>query len=316
MLSCLILFSPEKDATTVAFHNKDYDMSYQKLYAVAEKKGLKLYRAALDWYDPINQEFVRAWRFENGSWVLGGALCPDILYDKTSNVPENQLLLDLLAKRFPLINDPAFTRIASNKYQVGQLLSKYCKPYFRVTTQAERVQALAAIPGESVVSKPEFGSGGVGVVIGTKQQIQQMELPSPVLLQEFIDSSRGIPDITAGHHDLRLVFINETLIYSYIRTPKKGSLLANVAQGGHMEIVAPQRLPTILQPAITAVHQAFSRFHKKIYTIDFIFDEQGNPWIVELNTKPGVYFSAHQESVQEAFYTALVEELLSLAPTK
>jgi glutathione synthase/RimK-type ligase-like ATP-grasp enzyme len=211
-----------------------------------------------------------------------------------------------------MVNSPKFTEIASSKLKTSLLLPQHFKPYHKISNQAGLEKAFSQIKGKYIVLKPDIGSGGTGVIIETPEKVRQLNLDYPLILQEFIDSSRGIPGITQGPHDLRLVFINDDLIYSYIRVPKEGSFLANVAQGGSMATVDLSDLPDSLAPLIRDVAEAFSAFPKKIYTIDIMFDENVRPWIVELNTMPGIYFSPNQKETCDHFYSKLIQELKTL----
>jgi glutathione synthase/RimK-type ligase-like ATP-grasp enzyme len=125
-------------------------------------------------------------------------------------------------------------------------------------------------------------------------------------LQEFIDSSLGVPGISSGLHDLRLVFVNNKLIYSYIRKPQKGSFLANLSQGGSLVIIPSKKLPQSLFPIVKYVQQTFATFNPKIYSIDFMFDKKKRPWIVELNSMPGLFFTPAEKKFMFAMYKELL----------
>jgi D-alanine-D-alanine ligase-like ATP-grasp enzyme len=109
-------------------------------------------------------------------------------------------------------------------------------------------------------------------------------------------------------HDLRLVFVNDKLIYSYIREPKDGSYLANLAQGGKLIIVPKSKLPKALNPIVKYINETLSSFKNRIYAIDFMFDEKGKPWIVELNSMPGLFFTPEEKPYMMEMY----KELLNL----
>lgn len=287
-----------------------YREAYELLYPLAQKEGLQLYRSSLSSYDLAQGVFREAWTYnEENGWHEVYNVKPDLLEDRSRFTPENHAFKMELAKKVPMLNNPEFTKIANSKFETSELLPQHFKIYRRVANDKELEEVLSLISGKLVVAKPEFGSGGTGVLIETPEQLRTMQLAYPLILQEFIDSSHGIPGITPSYHDLRLVFINDHLIYSYIRIPKAGSLLANVAQGGHMEIIPTAKLPASLSPIIEDVKKVFARFPRKIYTIDLMFDEQARPWIVELNTMPGVYFSPGQEKERDRFYAALIQEL-------
>jgi len=125
-------------------------------------------------------------------------------------------------------------------------------------------------------------------------------------LQEFIDSSKGVPGVSHYLHDLRLVCVNEQIIYSYIREPKAGSFLANLAQGGRLIIVPRKKLPASLFPIIKQANEIFATFSPRIYSIDFMFDEKKKPWVVELNSMPGLYFTPEEKPYMIEMYQALL----------
>ncbi|TXG77166.1 hypothetical protein E6Q11_03295 [Candidatus Dojkabacteria bacterium] len=313
MKNVVIVFGGNMQPSDPPFSRHHYQQAYELLYPMAEAAGLTLYRAPLLWFDFEKNVFTQAWAFnQNKGWHLVSDVRPDLIEDRTNFSEENQAKKNRLAKLFPLFNDPEFTKVANSKYETSLLFPQYFKPYHRINSKDALLQTLETIKGDSVVIKPEFGSGGKGVIIDTPTNIQRLALDYPLMLQEFIDSSHGIPGITPGYHDLRLVFINEELIYSYIRIPKEGSLLANVAQGGTMEIIEPHQLPATLDPIIHDVQKVFTRFPRKTYTIDVLFDETAQPWIVELNTMPGVYFAPGQEVTRDHFYRALINDFQAI----
>lgn len=102
------------------------------------------------------------------------------------------------------------------------------------------------------------------------------------------------------------MFVNDSLIYSYIRSPQPHSYLANLAQGGSLLIVPAEKLPDSLTPIIEHSRKTFSSFNPKIYTIDVMFDETERPWVVELNSMPGLYFTPEEKPSMERLYAELL----------
>lgn len=294
------------------FSRSKYQAAYELFYPLAEAASLKLYRAPLAWFNFEKNLFDQAWTYDYSlGWHVVQTVKPDLIEDRAAYSPKNHELKLRLAQLFPLLNHPEFSKIANSKYATSLLLPQHFKPYHKVDSTDALEKTLSCLKGNFIVAKPEFGSGGEGVIIETRDNLleQKSSLKYPLILQEFIDSSHGIPSITPGHHDLRLVFINDELVYSYIRIPKEGSLLANIAQGGTMEIVPSEKLPSSIDKIILDVQRVFAHFPRKIYTIDIIFDESARPWIVELNTMPGIYFEPGQESTRDLFYTKLIQTL-------
>lgn len=313
----LTLYTSHDAGPTVPFSDRKYQRCYETLYSIAEELGLHLCRAPLNWYDAEGDVFRNAWEFVDEAWRLSGPVKPDLVYDKTSGRSAHDPMRALIISRYRFMDDPAFTLFANDKYETSRQLPQHFKPYRKLSNSAELNDFLATSTGERIVIKPIIGSGGQGVHIVTKEEATRLDLSFPVIAQEFIDSSHGIPGITDTYHDLRMVFIGEELVYAYVRTPKDGSFLANIAQGGNMKIIPASSLPESLNPIVSDVQELFSRFPQKTYTIDVMFDETGKPWIIEFNTMPGMYFPPEEEATMRRIYTRLIEELkgfLAAAP--
>lgn len=290
-----------------------YQLCYEYLFRLAEAHGVKMYRASYEWFNKERNSFDHAWTYENGIWVRANDIQPDVIWDKLSPGKKYHAFKEYLSSVFPILNDPQFTKVANDKYEVARMFPDFMKQSTRVKTGAELKKTIEQMPGNMIVLKPIVGSGGKGVQIISREEAETYFVEEPMIVQEFIDSSKGIPGIVKGTHDLRLIFVNDELIYSYIRQPAEGSYLANLAQGGSMFIVEPDNLPETLQPAIHAVQEQFREYPGKIYTIDFMFDESRKPWIIELNTMPGMYFSEGQEDEQARFYHSLIDTIIETA---
>lgn len=282
-----------------------YRECYSYFYNLAEKMGLDIYRASFTWYDQEKKEFTYAWRFKDGKWQRVESVKPDLVYDKAPYRPETFIVKKQVAQNFLMFNDPDFDFIASSKLFTSLIFPQYFKKYYKFSTQEELQRVCEKIKGELVVLKPSSGSGGKDICILNREEIAKFIPDQTMIAQEFIDSSKGIKGIVDSVHDLRLVFIGNELIYSYIRIPAQGSLLANLAQGGEMHLVEEKMLPESLKPIIEEVQDKFSVYPDKIYTIDLMFDEKQKPWIVELNTMPGMFFAKGQEEVREKMYGSL-----------
>lgn len=102
------------------------------------------------------------------------------------------------------------------------------------------------------------------------------------------------------------MFIEDEFIYAYARIPAKGSDLANISQGGTILPMQRDNIPTSLRPMINDIRDIFDIFRYKVYAVDIMFDENGQPWIIELNNKPGLFFSDKQKNEQDKMFSRLV----------
>jgi glutathione synthase/RimK-type ligase-like ATP-grasp enzyme len=320
MKKVLILFGKSQWKKSKPFSNKKYMYSYEYFYMLCKKNRIQMYRASYQWYDPEKNIFKYAWIFEgkNGNWKRVFNVKPDLIYDKTKYSDYAYHKNSRICEKYPFFNSLEFTRIIDNKLATSLLFKEWSKKSLLVNDNSRLKLLFKKIPArKKMVLKPIGLSGGENVLIGNKKEIlnvlsQNKIIVTDWLLQEFIDSSAGIAKIMSGTHDFRLVIINNEIIYAYYRRPAEGSLLANLAQGGTMKIVDLKKLPVSIFPIFKKACELFSGFEHKIYTIDLMFDKQQKPWIVELNSMPGMYFEKGQEKMREHFYKKLLTTFKNL----
>ena len=306
----MILFGKSNWRKAKPFSNKDYQYSYEYFYDLCKNSGIQMYRASYEWYDYKKHVFKHAWVFEGkgGRWKKARNITPDLIYDKTKARMEVYYKKELIGKKYPFINNQFFTQLIDDKLTVSLLFSKWCKKNWLIRNRVELEKFLPKIKTDLVVLKPLIESGGKGIqILDKKNVLKKAILNQPYLLQEFIDSSNGVPGISRGMHDLRLVFVNEKNIYAYIREPQKNSFLANLAQGGKLKIVPKNTLPKSLSPVVKKANELFSTFSPRVYSIDFMFDQKKHPWIVELNSMPGLFFTPEEKPHMIEMYKELLQ---------
>jgi glutathione synthase/RimK-type ligase-like ATP-grasp enzyme len=309
MKKVMIIFGKSNWKISKPFDNADYQYSYEYFYNLCKKKGIQMYRASYEWYDYQKHIFKHAWIYEGAGlkWKKVNNIKPDLIYDKTKARMEVYFKKELIEEHYPFINDLNFTRIIDDKFITSLLFSQWSKKSWLIRNTDDIKKIIPYIKSKKIVLKPLSDSGGKGIYIIDKNKIGSLKpLKKIYLAQEFIDSSKGVPGVSKKMHDLRLVFINNKLIYSYIREPQKGSYLANLAQGGTLSIVPKDKLPKSLQPIIKHSNEIFSTFEPRIYSIDFMFDEKKRPWIVELNSMPGLFFTPEEKPYMIEMYKELL----------
>lgn len=192
-------------------------------------------------------------------------------------------------KDWTVINKGGLCRVARYKDRTHSVFARYMKPAFRVRTKHECREALTRIASAYAVFKPIDGREGEGVVIAAKERLLGRLSSYHGLIEEFIDTSNGIPGLARSYHDLRVFMFDGKAEQAYIRIPKKGSLVANVARGGSMREFSVRRLPHNVMRITKAIDRSLTRFGHRIYAADFGI-ERGRPYLIELNDHPGLPF--------------------------
>lgn len=299
MKKVLLLFGKYKWKESRPFNNKNYQYSYEYFYTLCKKSGVQMYRSSYEWYDYKKHIFKYSWIYEgeNANWKRVYNIKPDLIFDKTKATPESYYKKEFIRKKYRFFNNPEFTKLIDDKLTTSLLFEKWCKKSWLIENKKDiSPSVLSKIKSGRVVLKPLVESGGKGVQILRKKDVaKKAKIKSPYLVQEFIDSSAGVPGFSKGIHDLRLVVINKKIIYSYIREPKTGSLLANCSQGGILKIVPLKNIPKSVYPIIDHANRTFDTFFPRLYSIDLMFDKKKNPWVIELNAMPGLNLCAEEE---------------------
>jgi len=213
-------------------------------------------------------------------------------------------------KDWQVINKIRLYRITFNKYCSYKIFKKYMKPTYRIKNRQDFNKKIKKIRTKKAVFKPMRGAGGVGIIIAPANSIAKKIKRFDGLLQEFINTSQGIIGLCHSIHDMRILIMNGKIIQTYIRMPKKGSLLSNIARGGSMKEIKKSKVPLIVKKIAFEIDKKyFKKFGPRIYSIDFGF-ENGRPYIFEMNSQPGLPFKAWR-MYYNIWHKELLKTLLS-----
>lgn len=258
-----------------------YRDAYEELGRVLQAKGAR-FAIVRDQKTYINNNrFAGHWLFERDAFQRSeDVLAPDLIYNK------GHFAADAGART---LNVPELDRLCSDKTETYAAFAEFCPQSLLVRTVAQLQRAIDACAQQPlIVAKPPMGEEGKGIVIDTPQHIRTHHPPFPFIVQQYIDTSHGIPGLTDDRHDLRMVVMNGAIISAHMRTPKAGSFLANVAQGGSINDVPVTDIPAGALEILQNVERTLSRFPQRIYALDVCRDSAGRWWIIELNAKPGL----------------------------
>lgn len=248
--------------------------------------------------------FRGGWVFDKKKFKLTNKILKmDLFYDRTGGL------------KFPpkegglrSVNSREFKILSWDKWAAYQGVKKYMPRTFWVGERGDLVNVLSEIRTQKVVLKPANGLKGIGVFIGAKEQANNFAFPDKYpkyIAQEFVDTSRGIPGITNGLHDLRVVIINGKIVWSHVRIPPRGSLQANVARGGKIKEIDCLRIPDCVTKIVRKIAKSFyEKYDNPVYSIDFGI-EKGKPYIFEINDQIG--FPRWKMKARDVFLNELIK---------
>lgn len=259
---------------------------YQGIVRDIEKHGIEVYIVRGNSYLGKGV-FSHGWQVRDGQMV---AVDKNIKVDLIFNRDDKNTIPAIYD--CPIINHPDLDRICVDKVETALLfpdLSPKTKAINSYPEYAQIIEKWGVGQEEKVVLKKNFLSGGQGIYIKPVKDIPESLYESwdNILLQEFIDSSVGIAGITRGLHDIRVITINGEPVHTFVRIPKVGSFLANIAQGGTEVPLRLSDLPDELLEKVKKINDKLSQYRPSMFASDFVNSEKGFK-LLELNSRPMV----------------------------
>ncbi len=288
------------------FRKDHINTTYEYVTGLAAERDSKVFIARFDWYS--NGKLQKAYSFDEGDWSKVEEVEVDVVFDKYRFDEETIGLKKDIESRHPVLNSFEVEQICKDKLLAYERFPE-SHPETREATQENVEDMLEKY--EKVVVKPLAAHAGEGVEI--IDNISEFEEGEGRIVQQFIDSGSGIEQLgIEGVHDLRVVVVDGKPVLSYIRQPESG-YVANVAQGGSMEFVSIEDVPEEAMEIVSNVTEVFEDEHF-VCGVDMIFDQDQRPWILELNSKPGMSFY-NEEEIKEwkkPYIEAVVDSLAEI----
>ncbi len=258
------------------------------------KHELEIYIAKYNWYE--DGSLTKAFHWNGEEWEKVHDVKLDLVYDKFKYDHDTKELKKQIGEKLPVLNDLELEEICKDKLRTYELFPDYVGET-RTATQQNAEEMFEE--NEKLVFKPRYGFAGHGVeILESLGEFEEPEDTENFVLQEFIDTD-GVEEWgVEGPHDLRTIVIDgEIQDGNYVRVPDEG-LISNISRGGHQKYVSRDELPESIIEIIEEMKSSFEKYQPAIFSVDFMFDTEGQPWIVELNSKPGTYFN-HVEKDEE-----------------
>ena len=292
-MKTVVIFCESLDYPGITFEKESYWEAYSDLLLSLKSRGVNAYFAT------NNVTYLGGGVFSE-AYTIDGRVRPeqmrrelsvraDLVYDRGNFAAED----------IPVMNPKEMVQLGGDKSLMYYIFGKF-QPYSATCNDRKELQkSFKEIKTDMVVAKDPTGYGGSGVHIGTREEVldKVKDASYPLLAQEFMDTSVGIPGVVDGVHDIRLEMCGGKIAACYVRSPKEGELRANVALGGTARYLEPHEIPAraiYLSKRIDAYFRGLPRH----YAMDFA--RTSNGWkLIELNAYPGLTpFSFGKHSVR------------------
>lgn len=217
-------------------------------------------------FDPVTRSFANVHDVQNG--ITAAHATSPLVRDLT-------MVLDskpLYGTGLRIVHNPEFNRAMANKARMYEEL-KDVHPATLIVNHNDVADAIAAMPGRFAIIKPIVGQRSEGVrVIDTKTP--QLQLPDGMyLVQDFIDTSGGIPTLgVEGTHNVRVISIDGLAVAGIARVNQHSGhqILKDDIYG---RAFSADELPKSMHSIISAVHNMTSTLpgkNKNVIAIDMM----------------------------------------------
>jgi len=260
---------------------------YLHFLSLCQKQGWEVYVLTRKTYQGEGV-FAGAWLFDKNRFKLfKKTIKIDLVYDRTAGVkfpPEKD-------SKMAIVNQRDFKVLCWDKWKAYQEIGHLMPKTFWMGGKENLNSILPKIRTDWVVLKPFNGLKGLGVFIGPKKEAFKFQFPEKFkkyIAQEFIDTSKGIPKIVGGLHDLRVTIINGQPVWNHVRVPPQGSFKSNAAGGGILKEVDYDLVPETIKKIVTeSGRKFFQKYDNPVFSLDFGLDQKGKPFLFEINDQIG-----------------------------
>jgi len=302
-------FSRDFEGTSPLSHIGKKLPVYLRLLEFCQKKGWEIYILTRKTYTGGNN-FSGAWLFQNGKFKR---IEKDIKIDLVFDWVGNLLFPPKQDKGLKVVNIREFKELTCDKWKAYRVLRDYMPRTIWVGALENAGKNLSRIKSDKIVLKPHDGLRGKGIFIGSRRDLKNFKPEKrgqKYILQEFVETSNGIPGLTSGRHDLRIVIVNGEVVWCHVRNPVPGAYLANVAQGGNITEVDYSEVPASVKRIVKSISRKFYiDYDNPIFSLDFGLGPIGQPLIFEINDQIG--FPRWEMKNRDTFLNALVKNFSS-----
>jgi len=278
-MKTVIVFFDAPGYDDYPFNHEEYRVAYQELADLLWERNARFGIAREQNTYKGNNTFAGGWLFDGKTFIRTEEdIKADVIYDKGHFSPDADAVL---------MNNQEMNDICVDKFRSYELFPQH-HPMTRIVRSKDELDQALSGKDSIVVAKPINQEEGKGVIIAPAPEVVGKVTSYPYMLQDFIDTSGGVPGIVDGMHDFRCIVINGTIVVSYVRTPPPGEMRANVSRGGKEIPVPVENVPAEARAIVKDVDAVFSRYGTRVYSVDMGRDANGTWKIIELNSRPGL----------------------------
>ena len=319
---------------SIASKRAHYNIAYAYFLDVCRKKKIKA--AFTTSKDLISNGCFRSyWIYKNNNWKKVEKNCTaPLIFDRFSPINKKQknrrlsLFESNLIKPF---NHPEIFSLFFDKQKTFDTLFEYAIPTVTVKNRSYKsinyafgkLKKLVEMHpnkqdfSSDVVVKDRFGTGGNSIYkvsqnsrISKTSKVMSIDKTLSFIIQPFANFDKGYKFAgVASYADIRIIYIGAEIIQAYVRTSKENDFRCNEHQGGSLEYISIKQIPAKVRRLSDKISNLVSK-HASCYALDFVISNNGNVYLMEGNSGPGIYWNPLIKG-DEIYSKKLIREIVN-----
>ena len=293
------------------FFHGEKEVAYHKFFKEVSEKNNFRFAFGFDSYTG-DATFSHVFAYKDGGLVEAEEnFVAEVIYQFNRMVP-----IGFSVKPAVIRNTSEFKELCNSKIETYKYLKEFFPKTFIAFSKEEILSLLKEIETDKIVLKPNRGKEGDDVLIFSKSEInldlvkEEKLHKDGFLVQEFIDTSAGIPNIATSYHDLRIITFGDKISLCHVRQPQDGSLISNYHKGASKTEIPIDSIPEFILSFYKKVHsKIIKKYPNPMYSMDIGIGKDG-PRLIELNSHTA--FPGKDFKCLNLFINNLIEYLESL----
>lgn len=318
---------------------ENYNVAYAYFLKICQKNKLKAaFTTSSDIIGP--GECCSYWLYEKNSWLKVkktgySKLIFDKFFPTDKRTKTNRDLL-FSSIKVKLFDHPRLFNLFFDKLLTYKKLSQFSLPTVAIKDNTKKGISKACQKLKQIITnhphqndfsndfvvKDRFGSSGKNVykfkVGQRKSMMAAMKKNNKIsyILQPLAKFDKGFiyqnSPVTA---DIRLIYLGGKIVQTYIRMAKAGDFCCNEHQGGTLKYISKNKIPLAVVAKSNQIVKILNK-NRSLFALDFIISNNGNIYLLEGNTKPGLDWNLsikENEIKAKKLIRIIVKKLVKLA---
>jgi glutathione synthase/RimK-type ligase-like ATP-grasp enzyme len=319
--------------------SESYNVVYGYFLKLCQKNGLKA--AFTTSADIVGAGKCQSyWLYKSNSWIkVKKTGYSKLIFDKFSPVNKkvkfNRRLLFSSQKIKPF-NQPDIFDLFFDKQKTYDKLHQFSIPTVTIKNSGVKsvYRACSSLKeimskhphkedfSDEIIMKDRFGAGGINVykfkIDQTKKMVKTIKKHNKksFIIQSFVRFNKGFSYKNSPvSTDIRLIYLGGKIIQTYIRMAKAGDFRCNEHQGGTLKYISKSQVPLNVLLTSNKIAKLLNK-NSSLYALDFIISNNGNTYLLEGNTGPGLDWNLQIKKNRiesQKLIRIIVKELFKLA---